>query len=130
MSTTKNSVQSILCVFGLPASLNLLEIDGLGSGTVVLDGVNHHFRISGTDVGKVGSLTALLELACENRDSDCDEDGRHRLDFANTVETLRRFRFSHPWAGCSHPFRKSRTPTDWGGKRQQKSSPLIRSPSL
>ncbi len=69
----------------LPARDLLAGFNSHRSGFAVLKILNHQVGISGTDVGNVGSLTALLELVGENGDSDGNEDGRPMMGTAKSV---------------------------------------------
>ena len=64
---------------GLPIRNLLLGINADCNNRSITQIVGNDFRISGADVGDVGRLTALLELACENRDCDSNQHGLELL---------------------------------------------------
>lgn len=65
-----------------PASSFLLGGYGVSSIALIVSGncICHHLSIGSADVGSIDGLTALLELAVEDRDRDGDQDGDDRDD--------------------------------------------------
>lgn len=61
----------------LPAGLSLTSLNLHGMASVSIGQILcHDLCISGTDVGLVSSLAALLQLCCENGDCDGYQHGR------------------------------------------------------
>lgn len=62
----------------LPAVNCLLKLNFLADrGALVIEqALSGALCVSSADVGEVSGLTALLELACENRDGDSGQNGR------------------------------------------------------
>ena len=88
------------CCVGAATLSNGAAINaGVKSAGCTVKYVDHKFGVSGTCIRQVGSLTALLQLACENRDCDSDEHGSERI----ICELLILLRFSSPIRKTSPP---------------------------